>query len=359
MESTRVCRGPDDMREGGFTIQYRRTWHNDSVLKGGIEVAIWRYICEMAEHKPRMRRSAGRCPIEVLVDRGELIVTYRGLAKFFEISRDRLKRLLTRLERTNRITIRDADSSHDRTTSRHKPHSIGLVIKVLNYDIYQHPPKDLSTPSEPPVDHESDSLTKKRRKEESRDSESPKRDSPSSPGGDLFADQTEVDPESSQTVPITPKPSATRLSQQMCMAWNEICGDVLPQVKAISDTRLKLLKLRYVGKLKGPDKMRSWREFCERVRASPHLTGDNERGWTAGIDWCLKLANWVKIEEGNYDAKARRGQFDELLRRWDAEARVATSVDPFVAALPPPGPPGKRTNGSGSYHGRDHNGSGP
>ena len=43
-----------------------------------------------------------------------------------------------------------------------------------------------------------------------------------------------------------------------------------------------------------------WERFFNRVRNSPHLMGQNERGWQANLEWITKKENFYKIIEGNY-----------------------------------------------------------
>lgn len=43
-----------------------------------------------------------------------------------------------------------------------------------------------------------------------------------------------------------------------------------------------------------------WERFFGRVRNSPHLMGENERGWQANLEWITKKENFYKIIEGNY-----------------------------------------------------------
>lgn len=43
-----------------------------------------------------------------------------------------------------------------------------------------------------------------------------------------------------------------------------------------------------------------WERFFSRVRNSPHLMGENERGWQANLEWITKKENFYKIIEGNY-----------------------------------------------------------
>lgn len=85
--------------------------------------------------------------------------------------------------------------------------------------------------------------------------------------------------------------------------WNSICKS-LPQLKALNDDRRKKIKSRLLEM--EPNAPQLWLDRCRdlftRVQASPFLTGDNPKGWTATFDWLFSNGNnWVKVMEGNYD----------------------------------------------------------
>lgn len=46
-----------------------------------------------------------------------------------------------------------------------------------------------------------------------------------------------------------------------------------------------------------------WKSAMARARASPLLTGDNQRGWKADLDFFLKPSKFTKLIEGSYDAR--------------------------------------------------------
>ena len=47
--------------------------------------------------------------------------------------------------------------------------------------------------------------------------------------------------------------------------------------------------------------LEAWRRYCERIRGSPFLLGENARGWRADLDFALKLRSISKTLEGGYD----------------------------------------------------------
>jgi uncharacterized protein YdaU (DUF1376 family) len=118
--------------------------------------------------------------------------------------------------------------------------------------------------------------------------------------------------------------------------WNAVCGDVLSKVRLLTDARQKTMALRLADM---PGGLEEWRAICQRVRGSPFLTGQNDRGFTAGLDWVLKPANFCKILEGNYDdrASSRRngnGFFDGVQARADARATESLGQSDGMAGPP-------------------------
>lgn len=122
--------------------------------------------------------------------------------------------------------------------------------------------------------------------------------------------------------------------------WNSICKS-LPQVKAINDDRRKKIKSRLLEM--APNSPDQWLDKCralfERVQATPFLTGDNQKGWTATFDWLFSNGNnWVKVMEGNYDhGRTAQGQ-----GRVTTQAGIQLGVGEFIETAT-----GRRTYGTG------------
>lgn len=83
-------------------------------------------------------------------------------------------------------------------------------------------------------------------------------------------------------------------------AWNETCGDVLPQVRQTTEDRRRKIRARVAAAPERRD-MDWWREYFGRIRASPFLRGENDRGWRADFDWALRSETVVaRVLEGRY-----------------------------------------------------------
>ena len=121
--------------------------------------------------------------------------------------------------------------------------------------------------------------------------------------------------------------------------WNEICGGVLPRVKALNDNRRQKIKCRLHEFGEQEEWLTRTRELFERVIASNFLRGENSHGWTATFDWLFENPkNWVKVVEGNYDndRNARGGQQQRT------QAGITLGVGEFIEPTT-----GRRTYGTG------------
>ena len=87
--------------------------------------------------------------------------------------------------------------------------------------------------------------------------------------------------------------------------WNSVCR-TLPRVVKLTDARRMKIRQRLSEWGGTPtEQLATLRALLERVDASPFLHGASGRGgWTASFDWFFaNESNWVKVSEGNYDAR--------------------------------------------------------
>lgn len=90
-----------------------------------------------------------------------------------------------------------------------------------------------------------------------------------------------------------------------------------PKAQALTKTRKAALKAR----LKEAGGLDGWRVALGKAEASPHLCGQNDRGWTADLDFILQAKSFTKLMEGSYDRKQPaagprrndRAQFDRSI----------------------------------------------
>lgn len=96
--------------------------------------------------------------------------------------------------------------------------------------------------------------------------------------------------------------------QQIVDAYHAALPE-LPAVRLMTHARRKAIKSRWFemlnsarddGTLRYTDVESGvcwWAQYFNRVRSNPHWMGENDRGWTADIDWLLNSANFVKVLE--------------------------------------------------------------
>lgn len=120
-------------------------------------------------------------------------------------------------------------------------------------------------------------------------------------------EKTQPSPNFTPSVPNgTSSPSATdfdatdrqdELAEALAV-FNRMAAEAgLPEAQGLIRKRRLALKarLRDCGGIAG------WRIAMDRLRASPFLRGDNDRGWRASLDFLLKPESFAKLMEGAYD----------------------------------------------------------
>ncbi len=86
--------------------------------------------------------------------------------------------------------------------------------------------------------------------------------------------------------------------------WNASLSPKVLDVARWSEKRKRAARTIWNGKRLGQD-LEVWARFVRRIADSPFLTGDNDRGWRADLDWMLNDTNLAKLEEGKYDERGR------------------------------------------------------
>jgi hypothetical protein len=107
---------------------------------------------------------------------------------------------------------------------------------------------------------------------------------------DLNSSEGESEGKPDKPPPLTP--------EDLVEGWNEVCAPAgLPKVEMLSATR----RQKALCRLRDHPDDAFWNVAMARVRASPFLTGKNERKWKANFDWLIDNdTNAVKVYEGRY-----------------------------------------------------------
>lgn len=116
---------------GGFVLILRRVW-DDPDFRDAIEASIFVKMICVAAHRPvtvRVRQ------FDLDLRRGQIAFSLRDWAADFGITKDRLARLIARLERTGKI----------RKENKTVTATVPPVLTICNYDKYQLQPGDGAT----------------------------------------------------------------------------------------------------------------------------------------------------------------------------------------------------------------------
>lgn len=85
--------------------------------------------------------------------------------------------------------------------------------------------------------------------------------------------------------------------------WNSHSN--LPPIRTFTKERICHLQAR----LQEEQFATNWKAIIATISACPFLTGQNDRGWRATVDWILvNETNYVKVLEGKYDDRERLSQ---------------------------------------------------
>ena len=102
--------------------------------------------------------------------------------------------------------------------------------------------------------------------------------------------------------------------QRIVDLYHAICKS-FPAVRSLSDARKKAIKARL--KTYTVD---DFKTVFENAEASSFLKGE-DGGWKASFDWLIKEGNMLKVLEGNYADKPKKGGRKEIVPEWCMERR--------------------------------------
>ena len=92
--------------------------------------------------------------------------------------------------------------------------------------------------------------------------------------------------------------------------YHSICKSY-PSVRSLSEARKKAIRARL--KTYSLD---DFKTVFENAENSSFLKGSNDRNWSANFDWLITDKNMVKVLEGNYADKEKRGGRKEVVPSW-------------------------------------------
>lgn len=86
-------------------------------------------------------------------------------------------------------------------------------------------------------------------------------------------------------------------------AYNDVAQELgLSKAQVLTNERRNKIRQRLneCGGLAG------WADALGKIRGSPFLLGDNDRGWKANLDFILQRASFTRLMEGSYDRSPAR-----------------------------------------------------
>ena len=84
--------------------------------------------------------------------------------------------------------------------------------------------------------------------------------------------------------------------------WNEETGGALGKLMMITGRRREMVRARI-----RETSVDDFFTMIHNAATSSFLRGDNQRGWTATFDWCIKPNNYPKVLEGRYNDNEGEG----------------------------------------------------
>lgn len=139
-----------------------------------------------------------------------------------------------------------------------------------------------------------------------------------------------IEPSSEPSKDISRRAKVSKADEELAFeAWNDLAAVIgLPKAMRLNDPRRKALRLRLIecGGLDG------WFAALEKIRGSPFLRGENDKGWQANFDFVLQASSFTRLMEGVYDRSKPQGSAvqrpnsrennDRILARIVEEARL-------------------------------------
>lgn len=255
----------------GFIAVDRSVWDHPLFTPSEMsEREAWLWMLSRAAWVETQHRVGNRL---VSVPRGSFMATLREMQSAFMWRSDkRVRTFLAMLEKDGmigRTTIGAANAQ--------KTH-----ITICNYDKFQ----TVGRTKDAPKTHDGRTADAVKEQENNKQEEEP--------NGSLSAEPTPI-----------PLPHIDEISEAVS-AYNASAEQSgWPKVQKLSQARRSAMKAR----LKECGGLDGWRIALAKARASPHLCGQNNRGWTANFDFLTSQSSFAKLMEGNYDAQPARREY--------------------------------------------------
>lgn len=250
------------MIKGGYILQPRKIDDSPVIHESPVTRELWFYLLRNVNYTDggQFIRGQGFFRLSEIAEDLHWWVGYRKM----KYSKSAITKALRRL----------CEGNMTETTKATR----GIVITILNYDIYQDPTKYEGNYEGPTKDlrriAKGHTIPKERKERK-----------------EIISSSKEEESLSGESNP----PSLIDYNA-FVRYWNEKGN--LDKIRKLTDQRIKAINLRV--KEHGKD---NFRMVVDKTSKSDFLTGTNDRKWKASIDWVMKPSNFIKVLEGQYDNK--------------------------------------------------------
>lgn len=250
----------------------------------------WEWLISNAAWKKTVTNIKGR---PVNLKRGQLSFSIRFLAEKWDWGPKKVRVFLKGLSLRHMI-------STEKGTGQ-------LIISICNYNQYQFIEEGKGTGGA--------QFRAQQRAQEGHKEEEGKEDNKK----DISKDISQKDPSLGKAIEI----------------YREVLGSILPVPRKLTKSR----KAKLTRRLEDLDGLDGWKQYCLRIRGSPFLCGDNDKGWKADIDFMLSEEKMNRTLEGKYD-EAHRGNHTKNGKYTVGDASRAVLAELGIAQDHPDNPPG-------------------
>lgn len=91
----------------------------------------------------------------------------------------------------------------------------------------------------------------------------------------------------------SPESSESEFVFQAYDCWRQVVGCKTQLSQTRREKLAELLENHFAS-------LKTWKSFCEQIRNTPFLMGQNRKHWRITLEWLLNPANFQKVQDGNY-----------------------------------------------------------
>lgn len=113
---------------------------------------------------------------------------------------------------------------------------------------------------------------------------------------EIYSEEVEVKDEKTGEVKVKPVERKSKINYTALVEYYNKHRNNMPAVQTISNDRKKKMRARI-----NEHSVEAFKQVIDMAERSNFLNGDNNRGWTANLDWIIRPTNFNKILEGNYE----------------------------------------------------------